>query len=131
MASMARVTGISHSVVYRLFSEDVDVPYRAHHLPRVMSIDEFRATSDEGTFAFHIVDPVNGKVIDILSDRTQRTLKDYFKRFGFAQRKKVKFIIMDLSGPFHNAMRHLFPKAMIIVDRFHIVKILRENMTRA
>ena len=96
MAVIARLTGISAPTVYRLFYDNIEVPHRTYHLPSVLSIDEFRATSDEGTFAFHITNPITGKTLDIVSDRTMSTLLDYFSRFSHEQKKKVKIVVMDL-----------------------------------
>jgi transposase len=82
MAVMARLTGISAPTVYRLFYDNIEVPHRTYHLPSVLSIDEFRTTSDEGTFVFHITNPITGKTLDIVSDRTMSALLDYFSRFS-------------------------------------------------
>jgi transposase len=131
MAVMARLTGISAPTVYRLFYDNIEVPHRTYHLPSVLSIDEFRATSDEGTFAFHITNPITGKTLDIVSDRTMSTLLDYFSRFSHEQKKKVKIVVMDLSGAFNKIIRKIFPNAKQVADKFHYVKVLRQNMTDA
>ena len=131
MAVLARSHGLSKSTVYRLFYHHIDIPPRFYHLPSTISIDEFRATVDEGTFAFHITNPITGKTIDIIADRRASYLKNYFMRFPYDERKKVKIIVMDLSGAFHSIMHSLFPQAQIIADRFHYTRIVRENMVQA
>ena len=131
MAVLAISHGLSKSTVYRLFYHHIDIPLRFYHLPSTISIDEFRATVDEGTFAFHITNPITGKTIDIIADRRASYLKNYFMRFPYDERKKVKIIVMDLSGAFHSIMHSLFPQAQIIADRFHYTRIVRENMVQA
>lgn len=49
----------------------------------------------------------------------------------FSQRKKVKIIIMDLSGAFHSIMKALFPNASIIADKFHYVRLIRTGMVNS
>ena len=39
-------------------------------------------------------------------------------------RKKVRYIIMDLSSQFYSVMRSCFPKAKIIADKFHVVRLI-------
>ena len=51
------------------------------------------------------------------------SLRSYFLRFPFKQRKNVKIIVMDLSGAFRSIMHALFPNAQIIADKFHYVSI--------
>lgn len=131
MSVLARSQGLSKSTVYRLFYDHIDIPLRFYHLPSTISIDEFRATTDEGTFAFHITNPVSGKTLDIVADRRASYLKNYFIRFPYRERKKVKIIVMDLSGAFYSIMKSLFPNARIIADKFHYTKLVRENMVQA
>jgi transposase len=131
IASIARKSGIQGNTLYRIFDENIVVPFRYYRLSPVISIDEFKATSDKGKYAFHIVNPLIGKTLDIIEDRKAASLKNYFLRFPFKQRKNVKIIIMDLSGAFHSIMHSLFPNAVIIADKFHYVKLVRANMVQA
>ena len=131
IAVIARMFGLSKSSVYRLFFHHVTVKERFYHLKSVISIDEFRATTDKGTYAFHIVDPIHGKTIDIIEDRKASCLRNYFLRCPYKERKKVKIIIMDLSGPFLSIMHSLFPNADIIADKFHYVKLFNECLRRS
>lgn len=127
MASISRMHGLGKNTMYRIFNENIYIPDRFYHLSSVISIDEFKATSDKGTYAFNIVDPITGKTLDIIEDRKASFLKNYFLRFPFTERKKVKFIIMDLSGAFQCIMHSLFPHAQIICDRFHYVRLVGQN----
>ncbi|MFP9035857.1 transposase, partial [Enterococcus faecalis] len=67
----------------------------------------------------------------MVADRRASYLKNYFIRFPYRERKKVKIIVMDLSGAFHSIMKSLFPNARIIADKFHYTKLVRENMVQA
>lgn len=131
MTSISRMHGLGKNTVYRIFADNISVPPRYYHLSSVISIDEFKATSDKGTYAFNIVDPLTGKTLDIIEDRKAASLRNYFLRFPFKQRKKVKIIVMDLSGAFRSVMHALFPNAVIIADKFHYVKLVRSHMVQA
>ena len=108
MASISRMHGLGKNTVYRIFADNISVPHRFYHLSSVISIDEFKATSDKGTYAFNIVNPLTGKTIDIIEDRKAANLRSYFLRFPFKQRKNVKIIVMDLSGAFRSIMHAFF-----------------------
>lgn len=131
LAVIARMMGVSKSAVYRIFHRHITIPNRFYHLNSVISIDEFRATTDKGIYAFNIVNPITGKTLDIVEDRKYSTLRNYFLRFPFRERKKVKIIIMDLSNAFRSIMHALFPNAMIIADRFHYVRIFTECLRKS
>ena len=130
LSVISRMMGVSKSSIYRMFSNHIHIKPRSYHLSSVISVDEFRATTDKGTYAFNIVNPITGKVIDIIEDRKESSLRNYFLRFPFSERKKVKIIVMDLSNAFRCIMKSLFPNADIIADRFHYVRLFGDGLAR-
>ena len=91
-------------------------------LPDVINIDEFKATKDtQGKMALIITNNKTHKTFDILPSRKSNFIKNYFFKFPRKQRLKVKFVIIDLFGPYYDLFKRIFPNATIISDRFHIV----------
>ena len=87
-----------------------------------LSFDEFKSTKDvDGTMSFIYCDSITHDIIDILPDRHQFKLKEYFLRFSRKQRKNVKSISIDMYVPYISLIKSLFPEAEIIINRFHIV----------
>lgn len=127
LKSIARTHFISYSTVYHLFVHHIQLLHRMYSLPTHLSIDEFKATTGAGKYAFNICDPSNGCVLDILEDRRQIYVRNYFQRFSLEQRKKVQYISMDLSATFKSVMREMFPNAIIVADKFHVVQLLCRN----
>ncbi len=69
----------------------------------------------------------SGKIFDILDDRRNFKLKAYFMRFTLKARKRVRHVVMDMNAAYDKAIKEAFPKAMISIDRFHII----QQLTRA
>ena len=91
-------------------------------LPDIINIDEFKATRDTvGKMALIITNNKTHKTFDILPSRKSNYLEKYFFKFPRKQRLKVKFVIIDLFGPYYDLFKHIFPNTTIISDRFHIV----------
>ena len=113
---------VSHNKVNRIMHELSRKTVLPGTLPTIMNFDEFKATKDTiGKMAFIITDTINHKTFDILESRKSNYLKKYFYRFPRKQRLAVKFIIIDLFGPYYDLFKSIFPNATIISDRFHIV----------
>nr|WP_241243502.1 ISL3 family transposase [Caldicellulosiruptor changbaiensis] len=89
-------------------------------LPEVICIDEFKGHAGGAKYQCIIVDPLNGKIIDILKDRRQEVLTEYFKRFK--NRDKVKYFICDMWKQFAEIARIYFKKAKVVIDKFHFVR---------
>ena len=119
---IAKYYNVSHNTVNRIMHELSRKTVLPGTLPTVMNFDEFKATKDTvGKMAFIITDTRTHKTFDILESRKANYLKKYFYRFPRKQRLAVKFIIIDLFGPYYDLFKSIFPNATIISDRFHIV----------
>ena len=113
---------VSHNKVNRIMHELSRKTVLPGTLPTIMNFDEFKATKNTiGKMAFIITDTKNHKTFDILESRKSNYLKKYFYKFPRKQRLAVKFIIIDLFGPYYDLFKSIFPNATIISDRFHIV----------
>lgn len=92
-------------------------------LPRTIAIDEFRGNVGE-KFQCLLVDPQHHKVLDVLPTRNSEDLHAYFNQYPMKVRKKVRYVVMDLSSLFYSVIRACFPKAKIIADKFHVVRLI-------
>ena len=113
---------VSHNKVNRIMHELSRKTILPGTLPTIINFDEFKATRDtEGKMALIITNNETGKTFDILPSRKSNYLKKYFFKFPRKQRLNVKYIIIDLFGPYYDLFKQIFPNATIISDRFHIV----------
>ena len=94
-------------------------------LPEILSIDEF--SYQKGKLAFIAQDFETKKIITILENRTQITIRNHFFRYSKEARNSVKVVTVDMSGSYIPMIPKFFPKAKIVIDRFHIV----QHMSRA
>lgn len=115
---VARRFHVSTTTVIRIFDQ-ISFPPPAH-LPRVLSIDEFKGNAGKQRYQVALVDPVMGVPLDILSNRDTNELIEYFMQFPRQERRHVKYVCMDLSPIFRRAIRTVFQNAKIVADRFHV-----------
>ena len=121
LTNMARRLLVSTSTVHRKVDQ---FTFKEHYdkLPTVMSWDEFGFK--KGEFAFVAQNYETNKLITVLDNRRQITIRNYFLKYLLKVRQKVRFITMDMSGAYIPLARRLFPNAEIIIDRFHIIQHL-------
>jgi len=114
---------ISYHTVMRYVHSHI-TPSRAR-LPEILSIDEFKNLSKgDGKYAFLMVDPVNKKLIDVFPNRRKHNLEAYFMRVPLEERNEVKVVISDLWDPYRKLIEKVFPKAILIADRYHYIRQL-------
>lgn len=114
----AQTIGVSDSYIFRRLN-DINYP-KPMHLPEVLSIDEFKGNAGGQKFQAILTNPHSHKVVDILPSRSQTTLSNYFSEFR--NRNNVKYFVMDMNRGFLEVARTYFPKATIVIDKFHVVR---------
>src|SRR5690625_553222 len=92
--------------------------------PQVLGIDEHFFTRKKG-YATTLVDLKNHKVFDVVLGRSEASLRSYLKRLK--GREKVRVIVMDLSETYRRIAREYFPNALIVADRFHVVRLVNQH----
>lgn len=116
MTDIARISNVSTSTVSKL------LPYlsvSATYIPEVLCIDEFRGNTGNYKYQVSLIDGKTHKPIDIIECRHKVHLFNYFNKFSLEERKKVKYVVMDLWQPYKDLAKAYFPKAKIVADRFH------------
>lgn len=89
-------------------------------LPSVIAIDEYKGDTNEGKYQVIIADGETHNPLDILPDRSMKTVKEYLRTKG----SKVKMVIMDMSHTFASAVKKALDDPIIIADRFHFCRYI-------
>lgn len=130
---IAKRNNISTNSVNRILDDISDDKYVKNNgkLPSSFGIDEFSATKDTiSKMAFIIVNQESRNIFDINNSRLSKDIYNYFSRYQKSERNNVKFITMDLYKPYYSLMHKLFPKAILIPDRFHIILQIRNALDK-
>ncbi len=114
---IAREHNISVSTALRYFDL---VSYRCKELPEVLSIDEFKGDAGGEKYQSIVADAENHRAVDVLPNRKKSDLFNYFCKFE--NRGDVKYVVMDMNSQFRDVAETCFPKARIVIDRFHVTR---------
>ena len=120
--TISQIVGISASSVQRILYQGQRAFVTPKELPAALSFDEFRATKNR--FSFICIDAKTHDLVALLPDRFSSTIKDYFNNtYALRERQKVQLVTMDLNAQYQTFVHQLFPNALIVFDRFHIVQL--------
>ena len=123
MKDIAKDANVSSTTVARLLPPLAVSP---KHLPKVLCIDEFKGNTGYYKYQVSILNGETNKPIDIVECRYKTHLLDYFKQFPLEERKKVKYIVIDLWKSYKDLAGRYFPNAKIVADRFHYARYATE-----
>lgn len=68
-----------------------------------------------------LINATNHRSIDIILERNNKFLRNYFIQYSYKARLSVMTITVDLYAPYCSLIKELFPNAFIIADKFHVV----------
>ena len=128
---VAQENNISVTQVQRYFDSFINIPRLT--LPESLGIDEIHskmAKRKDSAFLGVLVDNVNRSLLDILPSRSKAELKRYFEKIPLEERKKVKYVTIDMWIPYKDVSKKYLPNCIIAVDPFHVVEHLTNAFAR-
>lgn len=102
-----------------------------HLLPtQVIGIDEIAMHKGHKDFVVVITDLTNKRVIDVLQDRKKAALKAYMAGWSEEFKKGIKFVAIDLWGPYRSVVESMLPNAKAVADRFHVMQNINKALDK-
>lgn len=95
---------------------------------RVVGMDELAIKKGHRDYATVIVDLERVEIIDILDYRDQEKLIKYFQGKGTDWCAGIEVFCSDMWQGFLNTAKAVFPKATLVVDRFHFFSYLNKAL---
>ena len=114
IGSRFNVSSITAMRYFNLFNKKLTA------LPEVVSLDEFKGNSGGQKYNSIVADPKNRVVLDILPNRYENDLIKYFS--NFPNKTEVKHFVCDMNPHFRLVAKTCFPNAVIVADRYHVVR---------
>lgn len=123
---IAEEVGITEGTVRLIFKDFVAELERTvkFETPKWMGIDEIHLIKPRGV----ITNIENNTVVELLANRNQDTIAKYLT--GLKGKDKVQYVAMDMWRPYKTAVNAVLPQAIVVIDKFHIVKMANEAMEK-
>ena len=129
-ATLARREGLGQATVGRIYAEFTERKARERlsvDCPRVLGIDEHTLHRGQ-RFATTFCDLKNHRVFDLSPGRSEAELAGYLSTLR--GRERVRVICIDLSTTYRAMIRRWFPRAVIVADRFHTIRLVGVHLLR-
>lgn len=122
---------VSVTLVQLYMDSHVNIPRQS--LPESIGIDEVYSSLGKirnSSYICTLVDNENRSLFEVLPSRAKNHLSRYFGNIPLSERKKVKYVTMDMWEPYKDIVNTYLPNAIVAVDPFHVVKHLYEAFNR-
>jgi transposase len=127
---VAKHLGVSWDVIKDIQKRDLSRRFakiRLKHL-RQLAIDEISIAKGH-RYLTVVMDLESGAVVFVGDGKGAKALKPFWKRLR-GSKAKIEAVAMDMSKAYREAVSTHLPKAKIVFDRFHVVKLFNEKLSQ-
>lgn len=93
--------------------------------PEILGIDEAHLNRKMRLVMTNIKERT---IINLVKDRNKKTVINILQ--NFKDNEKIKIVAIDMWRPYRDAVRSALPNAMIVIDKFHVVKMANEAVDK-
>jgi transposase len=129
-STLARQRRLGPATVGRIYAEFTVRKARERlslDCPRVLGIDEHTLHRGQ-RFATTFCDLQNHRVFDLSPGRSEAELRGFLQ--PLRGRERVRVVCLDLSNAYRAWVRRWFPRAVIVADRFHAIRLVGQHLLR-
>jgi transposase len=126
---VARHLGVSWDVIKDIQKRDLSHRYarpKLKHLKRI-AIDEISVGKGH-RYLTVVLDLESGAVVFVGDGKGGDALKPFWKRLRRCK-AKVEAVAMDMSPAYRDAVATYLPKATIVFDHFHVIKLFNDKLS--
>ena len=129
-STLARRERLGQATVSRIYAQFTERKARERlslECPHVLGIDEHTLHRGQ-RFATTFCDLKNRRVFDISPGRSEAELSSYLR--SLRGRERVRVVCIDLSNSYRALIRRWFPRAAIVADRFHAIRLVGHHLLK-
>lgn len=126
---VARHLGVGWDLVKEIQKRDLTRRFAKPKLKRLrrIAIDEI-AVAKGHRYMTVVLDLDSGAVVFVGDGKGADALDPFWKRLG-RRRTRIEAVAMDLSPAYRKAVTRHLPKARIVFDRFHVMKLFNDKLS--
>lgn len=132
VSSVARNNGLTNEEVNSMIDDVAKniMPIDVTNLRR-LGIDEISLVKGQGKFIVVLVDIDSGRLIGLVKERKQIEIEKTMRKWGKEVLELIEEVSIDMTGNYKYLVEKICPNAFVTVDRFHVTKIVHEELNRA
>jgi transposase len=128
LADVARFTGLGWDTVKELVQERLEADYGRPDLRglRYLSIDEIYVGKARKFYTV-VINLESGRIVWVARGKGAAALAQFWPLLRQAG-AKIRAVCCDLSAAYWSAVAEHLPRAAVVFDRFHLVKLMNEKL---
>jgi transposase len=84
----------------------------------------------QGSFVTVVSDISEGNLIEMIDSHGCEEIIEVLMKQPIEVRKQVEKVSVDMWGKFPKVIKKVFPNALVIIDRFHVMKVVNKDLNK-
>ncbi|WP_198288477.1 ISL3 family transposase [Chamaesiphon minutus] len=97
---------------------------------RRISLDEFSRRKGKGQFATVVTNLDNSSLLEVVDSHKSDDIIEVLKRQPEQMHASVEEVCVDMWGGFPKVIKEVFINAEIVIDRFHVMKLVNKSLNK-
>lgn len=93
-----------------------------------LGIDEIAIIKGQGSYYVVLIDLERGVIVGLIENRTESAVTNYLQSWGQEVLSQIKEVSIDLWKSYKKVAEKLMPQAIIVADRFHVMKQVNKEL---
>jgi len=124
---VARLFGFHWNTVRKAVKDVVDYGLKNRDLDKLLYIGIDEISRKKGhVYHTQVYDLIEKRLLWSGEDRTSETLKAFFDEIGKQRCEQIEAVCCDMWAPYVDAIKERLPNALLVFDKFHIVRHLMD-----
>ncbi len=145
---VSRSENLTSKQVQNIFtkSAQIEIKNQEYGMPKRLSLDEFSRTKGQGNFVTILTDLDKSSLLEVIDSHKSDDIAEFvragfppmertqaiqtLKRLPLFMREQVQEVCVDMWGGFPKVIKEVFPNADIVIDRFHVQKLINKDLNK-
>lgn len=131
MEQIGREEGLSYDEIKGIFDQVSKLKKNISWKPaKRISLDEISMRKGQGNFVTVVSDISEGNLIEMIDSHRQDEIIEVLMTQPIEVREQVEEVSVDMWGGFPKVIKKVFPNAQIVIDRFHVMKVVNRDLNK-
>lgn len=130
ITAVVRTEGLTYDQIESIFLNEAKtrIPEKPFENLKRLGIDEISLLKGKQDFVLILTNLDTSEVVDVIEKRTQEKLRFRLKQLTERQLAQIQEVAIDMWEPYADVCTELFPNAIIVVDRFHVMQMVNNEL---
>lgn len=98
--------------------------------PQRISLDEFSRQEGQRDLVTVVSDIDKDSLLEVIDSHKSDEIIAVLKQQPQGMREQVQEVSVDMWGGFKRVIKEVFPNALIVIDRFHVIKLVNQALNK-